>query len=324
MHWPNCTRATLALLVTAISNVCAGAEPYPARPVRFVVSSAPGGTQDAVARLIANQITGQIGQQVVVDNRGGANGIIGCDIVARAAADGYTLLYAATAFAIMPSVSKKLPFDVVRDFVPITRVGVLEGALLLVHPNLPVQNVRELIELAKGRSLTFGSPGVGNSLHLMAELFNVSAGTRMIHVPYKGAGPSLNALLSSEIQMVFIPPPVAIPYAKSGRVRALGYSGTRRLAALPELPTIGEAGLAGFGMDLGWQALFAPAKTPDAIVTRIYAEVKRALEAPKLRESLLASGYEPKGESPEEFRKLFLEDIRRYAELTRIARIEAE
>ncbi|NBR27595.1 MAG: tripartite tricarboxylate transporter substrate binding protein, partial [Betaproteobacteria bacterium] len=130
-----------------------------------------------MARLIANQITGQIGQQVVVDNRGGANGIIGCDIVARAAADGYTLLYAATAFAIMPSVSKKLPFDVVRDFVPITRVGVLEGALLLVHPNLPVQNVRELIELAKGRSLTFGSPGVGNSLHLMAELFNVSAGT---------------------------------------------------------------------------------------------------------------------------------------------------
>ena len=312
----------LILSALAIAEVCA--QDYPARPIRFVVSSAPGGTQDAVARLIANQVGGQIGQQVVVDNRGGANGIIGCDIVAHAAPDGYTLLYAATAFAIMPSVSKKLPFDVVRDFVPITRVGVLEGALLLVHPNLPAQNVRELIDLAKNRSLTFGSPGVGNSLHLMAELFNVSAGTHMIHVPYKGAGPSLNALLSSEIQMVFIPPPVAIPYVKAGRVRALGYSGTRRLAALPEMPTIAEAGLTGFGMDLGWQALFAPARTPNAIVGRLYTEVKRALETPKLRESLLASGYEPKGETPEEFRKLFLQDIRRYAELTRVARIEAE
>ena len=312
----------LILSALAIAEVCA--QDYPARPIRFVVSSAPGGTQDAVARLVANQVGGQIGQQVVVDNRGGANGIIGCDIVAHAAPDGYTLLYAATAFAIMPSVSKKLPFDVVRDFVPITRVGVLEGALLLVHPNLPAQNVRELIDLAKNRSLTFGSPGVGNSLHLMAELFNVSAGTHMIHVPYKGAGPSLNALLSSEIQMVFIPPPVAIPYVKAGRVRALGYSGTRRLAALPEMPTIAEAGLTGFGMDLGWQALFAPARTPNAIVGRLYTEVKRALETPKLRESLLASGYEPKGETPEEFRKLFLQDIKRYAELTRVARIEAE
>ena len=312
----------LILSALAIAEVCA--QDYPARPIRFVVSSAPGGTQDAVARLVANQVGGQIGKQVVVDNRGGANGIIGCDIVAHAAPDGYTLLYAATAFAIMPSVSKKLPFDVVRDFVPITRVGVLEGALLLVHPNLPAQNVRELIDLAKNRSLTFGSPGVGNSLHLMAELFNVSAGTHMIHVPYKGAGPSLNALLSSEIQMAFIPPPVAIPYVKAGRVRALGYSGTRRLAALPEMPTIAEAGLTGFGMDLGWQALFAPARTPNAIVGRLYTEVKRALETPKLRESLLASGYEPKGETPEEFRRLFLQDIKRYAELTRVARIEAE
>jgi tripartite-type tricarboxylate transporter receptor subunit TctC len=260
----------------------------------------------------------------VVDNRGGGNGTIGCDIVARAAPDGYTLLYAATAFAIMPSVSKKLPFDVIRDFVPITRIGVLEGALLLVHPSLPAQNVRELIELAKSRSLTYGSPGVGNSLHLMAELFNVTAGTRMVHVPYKGAGPSMNALLSTEIQMIFIPPTVAVAYVKAGRLRALGYSGTRRLAALPDLPTIAEAGLTGFGMDLGWQALFAPAKTPDAIIQRVYTETKRALDAPKLRDFLLGSGYEPKGETPAEFKKIFQTDIRRYAELTRAAHIEPE
>ena len=317
-------KTIILMLIATLAAADTVAQTYPNRPIRFVVSSAPGGTQDAVARLLANQLSGQFGQQVVVDNRGGGNGTIGCDIVARAAGDGYTLLYAATAFAILPSVSKKLPFDVVRDFVPITRVGVLEGALLLVHPNLPAQNVRELIDLAKTRSLTFGSPGVGNSLHLMAELFNVSAGTRMVHVPYKGAGPSMNALLSAEIQMVFIPPPVAVPYVKAGRLRALGYSGTRRLAALPDLPTIAEAGLPGFGMDLGWQALFAPVKTPDAIVNRIYVEVKRALERPRLREFLLGGGYEPKGETPAEFRKLFLQDIGRYAELTRAARIEPE
>mgnify|MGYP006279432545 CR=1 FL=1 len=312
------------LLLAALLVAPATAQTYPARPVRFVVSSAPGGTQDAVARLIANQLASQMGQQVVIDNRGGGNGVIGCDIVARATPDGYTLLYAATAFAILPSVARSLPFDVERDFIPITRVGVLEGALLLVHPASPAQNLRELIELAKTRSLSYGSPGVGNSLHLVAELLNVTAGTKMVHVPYKGAGPSLNALLAQEIQMVFIPPPVAVPYVKAGRVRALGYSGTRRLGALPDLPTIAEAGLPGFGMDLGWQALFAPAKTPDAIVQRVYAETRRALETPKLREFLQTSGYEPKGETPADFARLFRADLKRYAELARAARIERE
>ena len=223
------TRLSFLLLSALTIAADAPAQAYPVRPVRFVVSSAPGGTQDAVARLVGNQLSGQFGQQIVIDNRGGGNGTIGCDIIARAAPDGYALLYAATAFAIMPSVVKTLPFDVVRDFVPITRIGVLEGALLLVHPTLPAQNLRELIELAKTRPLSYGSPGVGNSLHLIAELLNVTAGTHMMHVPYKGAGPSMNALLSTEIQMVFIPPPVAVPYVKAGRLRALGYSGTRRL-----------------------------------------------------------------------------------------------
>ncbi len=313
-----------ALLLVLTVTEAAGADGYPSRPIRFVVSSAPGGTQDAVARLVGNQLSGQLGQQVVIDNRGGGNGTIGCDIVARAVGDGYTLLYAATAFAIMPGVVKSLPFDVVRDFIPITRIGVLEGALLLVNPSLQAQNVRELIELAKQRSLSYGSPGVGNSLHLMAELFNVSAGTHMVHVPYKGAGPSMNALLSNEIQMIFIPPTVAVPYVRSGRLRALGYSGTQRLSALPDLPTVAEAGLPGFGMDLGWQALFAPARTPDAVVQKIYSETKRALDTPKLREYLLASGYAPKGETPAEFKRIFLADIRRYADLTRAARIEPE
>jgi tripartite-type tricarboxylate transporter receptor subunit TctC len=310
------------LAFVAASSACA--QTYPNRPIRFVVSVAPGGTQDAVARMMANQMSGQIGQSIIVDNRGGATGIIGCDIVAKAAPDGYTLLYAATVFAILPSVVKQLPFNVSKDFAPITRIAVLEGALLLVHPSLPARSVRELIELAKARPLSYGSPGVGNSLHLITEMLNVSAGTHMLHVPYKGAGPALNALLGNEVQVMFIPPTVAVQYVKAGRLRALGYSGAKRLEAMPDVPTIAEAGLPGFGMDLGWHALFAPAKTPGGIINRLHAEVRRALEVTKLRDFLLAGGYEPKGEAPVEFQRIFEADIKRYAELARAAKIEPE
>jgi len=295
---------------------------YPNRPIRFVVSVAPGGTQDANARAVATQLSGQIGHTVVVDNRGGASGIIGSDIVAKSAPDGYTLLYAATAFIITPNLVKNIPYDISKDFAPITKVAVSEGDLLLVHPSVPAHSVKELIVLAKARQFSYSSPGVGNSLHLAMETFNVRAGTQMLHVPYKGAGPALNALLGNEVQVMFIPPTVAVQHVKAERVRALGYSGPKRLEALPDLPTIAEAGLPGFQKPPGWQALFAPAKTSAGIINRLHTEVRKALQVPRLREYFLAAGYEPAGDPPVQFQKDFQADIKRFAELVRAARLE--
>ncbi len=311
---------SLALIA---ANV-AWAQTYPNRPIRFVVSVAPGGTQDANARAVATQLSGQIGQTVVVDNRGGASGIIGSDIVAKSAPDGYTLLYAATAFVITPSVVKNLPYDVGKDFAPITKIAVSEGDLLLVHPSVPAHSVRELIALAKTKQLSYGSPGIGNSLHLAIETFSLRAGTHMLHVPYKGAGPALNALLGNEVQVMFIPPTVAVPHVKAGRLRGLGYSGPKRLEALPDLPTIAEAGLAGFQKPPGWQALFAPAKTSGGIINKLHTEIRKALQVPRLREYFLAAGYEPAGDPPVQFQKDFQDDIKRFAELVRAAKIEPQ
>lgn len=319
-------RLTVVMLawLALIAGSSACAQPYPNRPIRFVVSVAAGGTQDANARAVANQVASQIGQTIVVDNRGGANGIIGSEIVAKAAPDGYTLLYAATAFVITPSVVKNIPYDISKDFAPITKIAVSEGDLLLVHPSVQAHSVTELIVLAKTKRLTYGSPGIGNSLHLAIETFNLRAGTHMLHVPYKGAGPALNALLGNEVQVMFIPPTVAVQQVKAGRLRALGYSGAKRLEALPDLPTIAEAGLPGFQKPPGWHALFAPAKTPQGIVNKLYTEVRKALQIPRLREHFLAAGFEPAGDPPARFEKDFQADIKRFAELVRAVKIEPQ
>src|SRR5450759_5010773 len=207
-------------------------QPFPNRPIRLIVPTAASGTQDTNARAVAKQVASQIGQQIVIDNRGGANGIIGAQIVANAAPDGYTLLYTGNAFIINQSVVKNLPYSLSKDFVPITSVAESKGALLLVHPSLPAHSVRELIALSKTRQLSYGSPGFGNTLHLITEVFNVLAGTSLLHVPYKGSGPALAALLGNEVQVLFIPPTVAVQHVKTGRLRALGYGGAKRLEAL--------------------------------------------------------------------------------------------
>jgi len=300
------------------------AQTYPDRPIRLVVPFPPGGGTDANARALAREMEGLLGQPLVIDNRGGANGIIAGDLVARAAPDGYTLFYTSVAFAINPSTHKKLPFSPTRDFTPITNVVVGQGSLLAVNPAVPARTVTELIALAKERQLTFGSPGVGNVLHLIGTAFSVRAGIQMLHVPYKGSGPAMSALIGGEVQVMVVPPLISVSHVKAGRLRALAYSGAKRLEAMPEVPTISDAGLPGFQMDTGWHACFAPAKLRDDIVNRIYTAIHKAIQSPKLREYFLVAGYQPTADPPARFQNDFQADLKRWAEIVRLAKIVPE
>jgi tripartite-type tricarboxylate transporter receptor subunit TctC len=284
----------------------------------------PGGATDVNARALAKEMESSLGQPIVVDNRGGANGIIGSDIVAKAAPDGYTMMHISVAFAINPSTYKKLPFDPIRDFTPITNPIVGHGALLMVHPTVPARSLNELIAVAKKQQLVFSSPGIGNVLHLINEAFNARAGIRMLHVPYKGSNPALVALLGAESQVMVVPPLTATPYVKSERLRALAYSGGKRLETLPEIPTIAEAALPGFQIDTGWHAWFAPAKMPERMVTQIYDAIRKALQSPKMRDVFVTAGYQPVADPPAVFQKNVANDIRRWGEIVKAAGITPE
>jgi tripartite-type tricarboxylate transporter receptor subunit TctC len=297
--------------------------PYPNRPIRLVVPFPPGGNVDTFARVLARQLEQQIGQTIVVDNRGGANGIVGFDIVAKAPPDGYTLASTSFAFAVNPALYKSLPYDTEKDFAPITNFVNGLGYLMVVHPSVPAHTVKELIALAKEKPLRYSSAGIGNGQHLCAELFAQKAGVHLLHVPYKGGGPALNAVLAGETHVHFPAAIVGIPHVKAERLRALGFTGASRLASMPDLSTVGE-GLPGFVFDTGWHGWFAPARTPDAIITRLHAEIRKALATPKLRDFFVSGGYEPAGNTPAEFRKIFHNDIKRYAEIVRAAKIEAQ
>jgi tripartite-type tricarboxylate transporter receptor subunit TctC len=312
-------------LLSVAANVAAqtGAAPaWPSRPIRLIVPFPPGGATDVNARTIAKEVEAALGQPLVIDNRGGANSIIGCESLAKSAPDGYTLMHISVAFAINPSTYKKLPFDTSRDFTPITNAVVGQGSLLAANPGLPAKSVTELIALAKKQQLSFGSPGVGNVLHLITEAFNARAGIHMLHVPYKGAAPALTALIGGEVQVMVVPVVIALPHLRSGRLRPLGYSGAKRLPVIADVPTIGEAGLPGFQMDSGWHAWFAPAKTPAPIVSRVYEAIRKSLQVPAVRDFLLTAGYEPTADPPAVFQKNFLNDIKRWGELARLAKID--
>ena len=263
---------------------------YPSHPVRMVVTFTAGGTPDAIARIVAGQMEQQLGQSVVVDNRAGANGIIGTDIVAKSAPDGYTLLHVTASFVINPRIYKKLPYDVFRDFEPVTNICLGDGYLLLANPAVPAQSVKELVALAKTKTLAYGTPGVGNTLHLAMELFSVKAGAPLQHVPYKGVAPALNSLLAGETQLIFIPPTIAVQHVRTGKARALGFTGAKRWPFMPEVLTIAEAGVPDFQITGAWHGWFAPAKTPPAVIARIQREAVKALQVPRVREFLVAGG----------------------------------
>jgi tripartite-type tricarboxylate transporter receptor subunit TctC len=273
------------------------------------------------ARLIAKEMENVLGQPLVVDNRGGANSIIGCESLARSAPDGYTLMHISVAFAINPSTHKKLPFDTSMDFTPITNPLIGQGALLAVHPSIPAKTVTEFITLAKKQQLAFSSPGVGNVLHLIATGFSVRAGIEMLHVPYKGAAPALTALVGGEVQAMVVPVVIAAPHLKAGRIRPLGYSGARRLPIIADVPTIGESALPGFHMDTGWHAWFGPAKMPAPIVAQVYRAIHKAVQTPAVRDFLLAGGYDVVADPPAVFQKNFQNDLKRWGDLARAAKI---
>jgi tripartite-type tricarboxylate transporter receptor subunit TctC len=322
----NLRRGLLSAGLLLATTVPALGQTYPTKPIRMVVPFPPGGTVDTNARAVAREVEPLLGQPLVIDNRGGANGILGIEIVARSQPDGYVLLHTAANFAINPSMYRKLPFDVRKDFTPITNVALGLGYLLTVHPSVPVQSVKEFIVLAKNpaNDLRYGTPGIGNGQHLAAVWFNLKAGTTMLHVPYKGAAPALNAALGGEVQVIFPSGVVGASHVKAGRLRALGYTGGVRLASLPDVPTIAEAGVPDFRFDAGWHAWFGPANMPEPVVNRLHATIRKALESQRLREFFAAGGYEPKGESPAEFRKILDADIKRYAEIVKAAKIEPE
>jgi tripartite-type tricarboxylate transporter receptor subunit TctC len=291
----------------------------------MVVPQPAGGTMDSNARVLSPLLEQAFGQNIVIDNRGGANGIIAAEMVARSVPDGHTLLYTSNSFLNNQLAQKKLPYHVLRDFAPITNIGKLPGYLILVNPQLPARSTRELIELSRTARdpVRFGSGGIGNSQHLLGELINVRGGAKMLHVPYKGFAPMITALVGNEIQVAFGAPTTVIQHVKAGRLRVVAYTAPKRWAMMPEVPTVSES-IPGFVFEAAWHGMFAPAATPPALVARLQAEVVKALQVPRLREHLESGGYVPVGDTPAEFRRFLESDLKTLMELFRIAHIEPE
>lgn len=318
------TALVLALILVAVAP--AFAQQYPAKPIRVVVGFPPGGGTDVVARLLSPKLTESLGQQIVIDNRPGATGTVAAGLVAKSPADGYTLLMGHVATnAVAPSVFSKLPFDAEKDFAPITLTASVPS-FILVHPSLPVHSVKELIALAKARPgrLTFPSAGNASSPHIAGEMFKTMAEVDLLHVPYKGSGQSMQDLLAGQHPVAFDTLAAATPYVKSGQLRALAVSSAKRVRTFPNLPTVAEAGLPGYEITT-WYGLFAAAGTPREIVTRLHAEVNRALNAPDMYERLAGIGAdETRSASPEEFATQIRADIVRYAKVVKAAGIRID
>lgn len=314
-------RAVIVLLTGMLATTGSQAQTYPARPVRLVVPSPAGGSPDLIARALARELEPLFGQSFIVDNRGGANGIIAAGIVAGAAPDGYTILHTPPAFLLNSLVYKKLSYDVRRDFVPVTCVAAGVGFLLLVSAATPVKSVKELITLAKTKSLTYGAPPVGGTTTLAAELFNLRAGVQIRHISYRGGNDSINAVIAGEVDVTFSPPTGSAVHVQSGRLRALGFTGSKRYSRMPDVPLISEAGVPDYVVDFTWNAWYAPAKTPPAILNRLQGAVSMALKSPKMIEFLDVSAFYPVGSTPEEFRVFTDAELKRYAQHLREARV---
>jgi len=318
-------------LAAAVATICvampareAAAQRFPEKPVRMVVPFPPGGGSDILARAVAPKLSEHLGQPVVIENRGGAGGNIGSEAVAKATADGYTILFGSNTLAINAGLYPKLPFDPGKDFAPVGMVA-MAPMVLVVHPLVAANSVKDLVALAKASpdKLNYSTPGNGTPHHLAAELFNRLAGVRITHVLYKGAGPALTDLLGGQTQVAVLTLAAAKPHIASGKLKAMGVASAKRSQVMPELPTIAEAGIAGYEAEL-WFALFAPAGTSREIVTRLNADLNKALAAPEVQERLSQQGFDIASGTPDRLGESLKADLAKYGRLIREAGIRAE
>lgn len=297
---------------------------YPVRSIRYIVPQGAGGSSDTLARAVTQRLADSLGQQVVVDNRPGATGNIGAEIAARAVPDGYTLLQVATSHATNPALGVKMPFDPVRDFAPVTLLSQSPN-LWIVHPSLPVKNIRELIVLARSRpgEINFSSSGTGSSQHLAGELLKSSAHIDIVHIPYKGSPPALIDLIGGRVMLMCSTIAPAMPLVRSGKVRALAVTSLQRSQAAPEVPTVAESGLPGYEAT-AWQGVLAPAGTPREIVGKLNVEFVRIVQQPEVRKQLADQGYDPAGTTPEQFADYVKTEIAKWSKVIKAAGLKAE
>jgi len=314
-------------MLALCSLLCAtagNADDYPSKPIRLIVPFAAGGAVGAVARVLSTPLTAGLGQAIIIDNRGGAGGIIGMDAVAKAPPDGYTLLLAHSGLTYMPGLYRKLPFDPVKDFDGVI-TAVSGSYVLAVAADAPFKTTSELIEYARANpgKLTYASAGIGSTLHLAAEFFKRAAGLDILHVPYKGAAQATTDLVGGQVQMMFGPLVAIMPLAEAGKIRALAVTSPRRSALAPDVPTMVESGIAGFEVT-GWYGLAAPAGTPRAAIDRLNDETNRALKSPELIEQFRLQGYEPLGDTPDQMNARIKTDVERWTQIIRDAGIQAQ
>ncbi len=326
MNFPSsCVRVALTLAVACLLPLGVAAQTsYPDKPVKFVVPYPPGGGTDVIARIVQERFHHALGQPIVIDNRGGAAGSLGTDIVAKSAPDGYTVLFTLSSHTINPSFYPKLPFDTEKDFEPVGTVASLPQ-ILVANLQFPPNNVAELVALAKAKpgTISFGSVGNGSPGHLAGELLKLRTGTQMTHIPYRGGGPAITDVMGGQVPLLWVSIPAAAQFVKQGRLKALAVSTVKRSAAFPDVPTMQEAGVADFEVD-SWYAMFVPAKTPKAIVDKLNRALNAVVAEPDIREKLLAQGSEGVGGKPEALAKVVSTELVKWGKLAKEANLKAE
>jgi len=317
-------RILLAGVLMALAGAVTAQQAYPSKPIRFITPYPPGGSTTTVMRVVGEKLTERWGQPVIVDNRPGGNTIIGTDALAKSAPDGYTIMLTTSAHTINPNLFHNLPYDPIKDFAPVATVYSSEF-LFAMNPSVPANNLKEFIALAKSKpgQINYASTGAGSPNQLAAELLDMMVGIKMQHIPYKGSGQAIADLLGGQVQLYLTPPLPAVPFVKSGKLKAIAVSGASRLPALPQVPTFTEAGLPGFDINI-WYGILAPAGTPKDIVDKMSAEVGKILALPEVKEKLVALGVDPLIATPDQFAALLKSDMAMYAKIIKAANIKLE